>query len=146
MPKIGKLAKATRAQGAIRAIRQKLSDERPLVLDGVKHDPDEAVAVLERHLAAMARVRELTIERMKAVADERKLDRVAKRIADGVARALKTRLGPRSPALVEFEVKPEKVPYVSSQVKARAVERRRETRKLRGTMGRKQRARIKRGE
>jgi len=145
MPKIGKLAKANRAQGAIHAIREKLSSERPLVLDGVEYEPDVAVSILEQHLAAIARVRELTIERAKAVAAERKLDVAAKSIAVGVGHVLKAKLGAHNPALRAYAVEPEKVPHVTVQTKLRAVERRMATRKLRGTMGRKQRARIKGG-
>ncbi len=56
---------------------------------------------------------------------------------------LRSHYGKKSARLRLFGLMPSTGPEIPVEVKARAVERRLETRRLRGTLGKKQRSRIK---
>ncbi len=56
--------------------------------------------------------------------------------------ALKALFGPRNPVLADFGLKPKKNPVRTTETKAKALAKLRETRDVRGTLGRKERLKV----
>lgn len=140
MPKIGKKDKVLRDEGNIVALLEELASEEIIILEEKSYTRDELLSIFKEHLEVLAEIRRLTIARDIAIALERKLEPRVKRISFHLGEKVKSRIGRRNPLLKKYGFEPEKKPHVPVEAKARAVVRRLETRKLRGTMGRKQRA------
>ncbi len=104
---------------------------------------DEVARRVREHLDAMDAVRATEIAAKVAVQRERKLETALKLLLPNVRLYLDSRFGRSAPVLEEFGLKPFRPGKPSMKTLARAVEKRRETRKLRGTMGKKQRRAIK---
>jgi hypothetical protein len=145
VPKLAKRTKVDRDQGVIQGLRAQLTQGEPLVINGVTYTVDELAAFFEEHLVAMARVQELTIARSVAVAQERALEARLAPIYVGVKGLAASMYGKTSPGMQVFGIKPDKKPTMTVQTKQRANEKRQQTRKALGIMGKKQRARLKRG-
>ena len=145
MPKRAKSTKMARDQGVLQGLRTYLAQFETVVFNGATYRVDQLAALFEEHLAAMARVQELTIERSVAVARERALEARLAPIYAGVKGLVGSMLGKRSPGLRAFGIAPDKKPTMTIETKKRANEKRQETRKRLGILGKKQRARLKRG-
>jgi len=89
---------------------------------------DETRALFRAYLDAVRATRTAYGAFLAAVAAERRALGPLRRVASAMRRALRTRKGPRSPALVAYDVKPAKVPYKSAATKAAAAEKARATR------------------
>jgi len=145
MPKLAKSTKAARDTGVIRGIRQHFATGKDIIIHQVRYTADSLAALFEEHLRAMARVDALTIERGLAVAEERRLEAELAPVYAGVKAAAESLLGIRSPRLRELGIEPDKKPRMTAETKKRANEKRQATRKRRGIMGKRQRAKLKRG-
>jgi hypothetical protein len=107
-------------------------------------DEDGLAAPFEAHLRAMDEVDRREKAWREAVAEEQKLEKRIQRHALHLAEIARARFGADGAKLRDFGLEPRKPPRISVQTKAAAVEKRRETRKRRGTMGRRQRTKVKR--
>lgn len=107
--------------------------------------PATVAALYRKHLGALRRVRELEAAWKAALLVERTLEAELKRTHAQVQRYLLAFFGDDVVALKAFDLKPRTAPVVSVETKARAVEKRRATRRLRGTMGKRQRRKVKAG-
>jgi hypothetical protein len=106
-------------------------------------DPEDVVAMYRAHLAALLRANEKEAEWRAALAVERRLEANLKPKHLQMQRYLEGVFGPESLELANFDLKPRKEPYVPVETKLRAVEKRRETRRQRKTMGKRQRRKVK---
>lgn len=125
----------------------KVFDDFPDVLDigfaRGKRSRDELEAPLRRYLAAVEQTRKASVAHRARVAEERRAHKEAHPIALRLRQWLRARLNDDSAELVAYGVKPTRPTKKTVAVKVRAIEKSRETRKLRRTMGKKQRKAIK---
>jgi hypothetical protein len=142
MPKHAKQTKRSRDEAMVEGLPGLDSVARGLFPRNLG-SVEAVVARYEEHLAAMADVRAKEIEWRLAVERERALEAELQELHGRMTLFLRALFGSRSTKLQHFGVVPMKTPHTPTEVKARAVERRLETRRLRGTMGKKQRKRIK---
>jgi hypothetical protein len=143
MPKHAKHTKASRDEGMLRGLHE-LGPKLLYIRGGPGLDTVDAIVARYRaHLAAMAEVAEKEIAWRLAVERERALEVEILAIHARVVLGLRAQFGSRSAQLRRFGLRPARVPKISAETKRRAVERRLETRRLRGTLGKKQRKRIK---
>jgi hypothetical protein len=98
---------------------------------------------LRSYVAGVERTRRASIAHRTCVAEERAALAAAHPIVLRIRLFLRTRLGPKSPLLQTYGVQPLRPGKKTVEVKLQAIEKARETRKLRKTMGRKQRRAIK---
>jgi hypothetical protein len=141
--RLGKGERAELVQGVRAAVRshfKKLAKNGALVLTGVSYTEDSLVARLAEYLDTAARIRELRIALAVAVEREETLWLALLRPLGAWKALAGAAVGATSPRMRELGVRPDKQPHVSVMTKKRANEQRQETRKLRGVMGRKQRA------
>lgn len=143
VPKIGKHVKVKRDEGVIAGVRKHFRGDEEITLEQETYTFDEIVAIFEEHLAMLGAIDFHARERSIAIAEEAKLEPKVRALALALKTHMSSRMGKESPRLREFAFKPAKKPHVPVETKLRAIEKRAETRKLRHTMGKKQRRRIK---
>lgn len=144
VPRHSKDTKIRRDRGMIRGLRacaKRLG--RVSMGKGATVDPEEVVAMYQEHLAALLRANEKEAEWKAALAVERRIEAALKPQHLQMQRYLEGVFGPDSPELRAFDLKPRKTPVVRIETKRRAVEKRRETRRMRKTMGKRQRRKLK---
>lgn len=142
MPNRTKAEKTKRDTGMIAGLRKYFAGSTL----GIRHKNytvEEVVALFQQHLDALARVHALTIERSTAVRREEELEKKIVALTNAVKGLAKARVGESDPRLREFGVEPDKKPYMSAETKRRANEKRQETRRERGVMGKRQRKKLK---
>jgi hypothetical protein len=105
--------------------------------------PAAVAALYRKHLEALRRADELEAAWKTALLVERRLEAELKPTHAQVQRYVLAFFDDDVAALKLFDMKPRKQPVVSVETKQRAVEKRRETRRLRGTMGKRQRKKAK---
>jgi hypothetical protein len=128
--------------GLLRAVDE-FPDVTTLAFRAGKRTRAQLQAPLRAYLDATERTREAAVAHQACVAAERRALAQAHPLALRLRNWLRARLDPDSPDLQRYGVKPVKTGKKTVAVKVQAAEKSRETRKLRGTMGRKQRSRIK---
>ncbi len=106
--------------------------------------PDAVAARFQAHLDAMQAVAAREIAWRAAIQSEQQMEIEIKQLLERAKFYLRSRFGASSGALREFGLKPQAKAKVSAETALRAVEKRRETRRLRRTMGKKQRQRMPR--
>jgi hypothetical protein len=143
VPKRTKAEKVKRDKGIIRGVREHFSKRKRIELREKVYTPDELIAVYQEHLEALARIHSLTIERGIAIQREAELEAQIVRLTQGVRSIAEAAFGESGTELLAFGLKPKKKPYVSTATKRAAIERRKETRALRRTMGRRQKKKLK---
>ena len=143
MPEHAKHTKYDRDTGMISGMRKQASKLSELNVGRGLTTVDAVIARYQAHLDAMADVSQKEIAWRLAVERERGLEAEIKALHPRVQSLLRSTYGDRSGELRQFGLKPGKKAQVAVAVKASAVEKRRETRKARRTMGKKQRKQIK---
>lgn len=146
MPRHAKDTKVTRDKGMIKGLRayaKRLG--RVSRGKGPNVDPAEVIAMYQEHLDALLRANEKEMEWKAALLVERRLETALKPEHLQMQRYLEGVFGPDSLELRRFGLKPRKTPVVPIATKKRAAEKRRETRRLRKTMGKRQRRKLRRG-
>ena len=143
MPRHAKHTKYERDENMIRGLRSHAAKLIAFDLGTGFKSPDAVAAKYQAHLDAMSDVTEKEIAWKLAVERERVLEAEIKNLHPRVQDYLRSHFGAGASALRRFGLKPAKEPTVPVKTKLRAIEKRRETRRLRGTMGKKQRRRIK---
>lgn len=145
MPKHAKATKRARDEGMINGILAHLSGENSIMFGGVKYTPDELATVYRRHLEKMDYVDKCEARWRDALQEESALETEIKRFTESLKIFVRARFGESPKELAAFRMNPRRVPAISAEKKLAAVEKRRATRKLRRTMGKKQRLKIKGG-
>jgi hypothetical protein len=135
--------KVARDEGMIAGIGKKLREGDEIVVLGVRYTPQTLAAEYQRHLEQMQDVTQREIAWHTAVYQENALETRLRDLTEHVRLYLVGRFGPSSPVLRAFGLKPRKKAVTSVATKKLAIEKRLETRRLRRTMGKKQRKRIK---
>jgi len=118
-------------------------DVEDIQFENKKLTRGKMVQTLRSYLAAVQRTRQASIAHRTRVAEERAALAAAHPIVLRIRLFLRTRVGPKSPLLRSYGVQPLREGKKTVDVKLQAIEKARETRKLRKTMGRKQRRAIK---
>jgi hypothetical protein len=147
VPKLDKATKEKRDRAVIDGMREhaaRYAHMGPVIVDGVPYTAEMFVKPFTEHLRAMQRVRELTIALATAVARERQLEAVVKKLFPRWTSFAAASVSAHSQRMREFFIEPHRKPTMSAETKAQAVAKRRETRKRLGTMGKKQRHSAKR--
>jgi hypothetical protein len=127
----------------IKGLQAAFGAKAPFTLAGRAYKRDDIVQILQSLLDAIEAVR-IAEAQLKGARTVRA--NVAKRVQPierALERFLRAVYGADSAKLLTFGVKPERPRKVTIQTKADAVEKGRATRKARGTMGKKQRLKIK---
>jgi len=143
MPRHARSTKNQRDTMMIAGIRKHLAGEAQIIISDRTFTPVSLVAFFEEHIEAMRAVASLEMQRSIAIDHEARLEKNIMAIFDSIDRFLRSRFGSSAAVLREFGLKPRKARKVRMETLARAVEKSRQTRKLRRTMGRRQRAKIK---
>jgi len=143
MPRHAKATKIARDEGMIAGITKTFPEDEKFIIRGVWHTPQTLAAEYRQHLELLREVTTREVEWRTAVDQERKLEASLKGLHEYVKMYLAGRFGPSSPALRAFGLKPQKKAVTSVETKTLAIMKRLETRKLRKTMGKKQRKKIK---
>ncbi|HEV3194290.1 MAG TPA: hypothetical protein VGY54_27500 [Polyangiaceae bacterium] len=118
-------------------------DVEDLPFEDKKLPRGKMVQIFRSYLAAVQRTHHALIAHQTCVAEERAALAAAHPIVLRIRLFLRTRVGPKSPLLQNYGVQPLREGKKTVDVKLRAIEKAQETRKLRRTMGRKQRRAIK---
>jgi hypothetical protein len=142
--KLAKSTKVARNLGALKGIRKHFTRRKSVVLWGVTYTVEALAAVFEDHLAAMARVEELTLQRAAAVAHERQLEARLRPVHAAIKDLAESELGIHSIRMNDYGIKPDRKPHMTAETKKRANEKRQATRAQRGIIGKRRRARMKR--
>jgi hypothetical protein len=143
VPKHAKSTKRGRNEAMMSGIRKYLSSLATIKIDGVTYTPAELVAVYQRHLDKLKEVAEKEAAWRAAVQDENALEQDIQKLTVKLNLYVGATFGPSAAKLLEFGIRPRGKPITSAETKRHAVEARRRTRKLRWTMGPKQRKKIK---
>jgi hypothetical protein len=93
----------------------------------------------------MQRVNELTLQRAQAVEHERQLEAQLLPLTALLRRLVQSRVGKSSADMRTFGLEPHRKPRMTAETKRRANEKRQATREALGLMGKRRRARLKRG-
>jgi hypothetical protein len=145
LPKISKGTKAARDRAVIAGIRKhrQAFDEHGVGPHHLK--ADDLVARFEEHLQALADIDRYDGLKSEAILREAKLEKEMLELWMLISCLAQGRFGASSTKMSDFAKKPRKEPEVSVATKALAVAKRRETRRVRRTMGKRQRKNIKGG-
>ena len=142
MPKHAKHTKSDRDRGMITGLRMFKSKLSDLNIDDRFTSPEAVIAKYQEHLDAMRDATEKEIAWRTALERERTLEREIQTLNPRVQSFLRAVFGERNRgALARFGMRAFKVPTITAETKAAAAAKRLETRRLRRTMGRRQRKR-----
>jgi hypothetical protein len=144
VPRHAKSTKIRRDSSMIAGLQRRSADLPTIATVPVLVSVDAVVARLQAHLDALASVKARWIAWRLAVVAERRLEAETREIFGRLKPFLVAVYGADSAKLREFGLEPIKEPKISVETKRAAVEKRNATRKLRGTMGKKQKRAIKR--
>jgi lipase chaperone LimK len=139
MPRHAKATKRARDAGMIAGFRKYGAKLVGFNLGPGFESVASVVARFQAHLEAMEAVHAAEIAWKLAVQDEARLEAEVKELAARAASYLSGTFGPSASQLRQFGLKPRAKTRISVEAKASAVEKRRETRKARKTMGPKER-------
>jgi hypothetical protein len=104
---------------------------------------DELIALFQEHLDALTEVAEREAAWRAAIARETRLEKGIKALMAQIKPLIEGSMGIDSSALRDFGLKPYARRKPTTATMKAAIEQRRATRKLRGTMGKRQRKRMK---
>jgi hypothetical protein len=141
MPRHAKATKLARDTQMIRGLRKHLAGE-VLVLRGERMSTTQIVRELERHLHTMHESERTRVVWRAAVALEATLEKRVKALMPKLDLSIRMMFGERA-ILRDFGLKLRTRRRPSAETMRLAVEKRRATRAARGTMGKRQKAKIK---
>ncbi len=139
MPRLSTATKTKRDTGILKGLPVLLEGTGRADIPGGPFTIDALRAMIDRHLRAMAKVRDLTIARRMAVQEERATEAALKPVLDSLKGMAQGRVGKYSIRLREFGFEPEKKPVMSAATKVVANVKRQATRKERGIVAKKRR-------
>lgn len=145
MPKRGKLNKQSRDRAMIAGVRKHRAVFDQIKVGPERWDADDVIAIFDRHSKSIDEIAHLDAMRTEAIAREKDLERALSLAWRMIVSLLRGHFGPASQTLRDFGIKPQRKKRLSVAEKAVAVAKRKATRKLRGTMGPKQRRKKERG-
>jgi len=124
-------------------IRKVLKNRGVIKINGIEYTPDQLLAVYQRHLDKLTEVGEREAAWRESVQEENAMEQDIKALTATLRLYLGATFGDSAAKLLEFGIRPRAKPRASAQTKMVAAEKLRATRKLRWTMGPKQRKKIK---
>ncbi|HTQ44081.1 MAG TPA: hypothetical protein VMI75_15085 [Polyangiaceae bacterium] len=143
MPKRGKLEKRERNRSMIRGIRKHRAVFAKVPVGPERLDADGLIARFEEHTQVVEEIDDYESKKRDAVARERRMEPGIRQLRELVLHAIRAFYGAETIETESFGVKAKRPPRLPIATKAAAVAKRKATRKARGTMGPKQRKRIK---
>jgi len=141
VPRLSTATKTKRDTGILNALPVLLEGTGRADIPGGPFTIDVLRAMIEKHLRAMAKVRDLTIARRMAVQEERAVEAALKPVLDNLKGMAQARVGKYSIRLRALGFEPEKKPTMSAATKVLANVKRQATRKERGIVSKKRRGR-----
>jgi hypothetical protein len=143
MPKRGKLDKRTRNRDLIAGIRKhrKVFDQATIGPDRL--NADALIARFEAHSNLIDEIDSYESMKRDAIARERQMEPGIRDLRQLVLNGIRAFYGAEAGEVMDFGAKRKRPPRIRIATKAAAVAKRKATRKARGTMGPKQRKRIK---
>ena len=142
MPKRGKRNKQARDLAVIAGVKKHRAFFEETPITPAKLGADDLIALFQAHYDAIADIAKYDALRRRAVALERKLERGLSQPWRSIKLMMKVRYGDETTLVLDFGMKPHRKPVISAATKAAAVEKRRATRKRKGTMGSRQRKKL----
>ncbi len=139
MPRLSTATKTKRDTGILNGLPVLLGGSGRADIPGGPFTIDALRAMIDKHLRAMAKVRDLTIARRMAVHEERAVEAALKPVLDSLKGMAQGRVGKYSARLREMGFEPEKKPVMSAATKVVANVKRQATRKERGIVSKKRR-------
>jgi hypothetical protein len=144
MPRISQVTKRFRAASVISGIKKRLPRTETYMLDGKSFTHEDLVALFQAQLDALDAIRSARAVLAAAVAKERSVARSVATNLPGFQQAMGSRFGFKADVFADFGWQlPKKPGPKTIASKIAGAERVKATRKARGTMGRKQRSKIR---
>lgn len=141
VPRLSTATKTKRDTGIVAGLPALLAPSGRADIRGGPFAIDALRAMFEKHLRAMAKVRELTIARRQAVQEERAVEASLRPVIASLKLLAHGRAGKYGARLRALGFEPEKKPTMSVATKVAANVKRQATRKERGIVGKKRRGR-----
>jgi hypothetical protein len=141
VPRLSTATKTTRDTGIVKGLPALLRVTGRADIPGGPFTIDALRAMFEKHLRAMAKVRELTLARRQAVQEERAMERALAPVIASLKLLAHGRAGKYSAGLRALGFEPEKKPVMSTMTKLLANVKRQATRKERGIVSKKRKGR-----
>jgi hypothetical protein len=143
VPKRGKLDKRSRNSAMIKGIRKHRAIFDQVTVGPERLKADALIARFHGHTQVIDDIDDLDSRKTEAVVKERKMEPEIRELRELVLNAIRAYFGVDTLETESFDVKAKRPPRLPIATKAAAVAKRKATRKARGTMGPKQRKRIK---
>ena len=146
MPKMSKAMRAVRAMGIIAGIEKRFGRRNILALGGRQYTPGELAAVFQSQIDAVDQVDAAHAAVVNAVAREREIARTVRNLTRLLRFWIGAEFGSDAEAWADFGLTAPKKPGPKTvEAKLAGAERARATRKMRHTMGKRQRKKAERG-
>jgi hypothetical protein len=144
MPKISEVTKRTQARSTIQALSKRFSQDATVRVDGKTYVIRDLTAAFQGHLDVLDQLVTLRAQLAAKVAEERALAAKAQTLRARLLGFVRAEYGISPSAFADFAYPmPKKRGPKTAAAKALGAERLRATRKARGTMGKRQRSKIK---
>lgn len=141
MPRLSTATKTERNTGILAGLPVLLGGSKRADIPGGPFPLEALRAMFEKHLRAMAKVRDLTIARRQAVQEERAMEAALQPVIASLKLLAHGRAGKHSAKLRAMGFEPEKKPVMSAATKLAANVKRQATRKERGIVGKRRKRR-----
>ncbi len=146
MPQESKADKYRRDRMMAAGIRKEAATLPTIHALGDTYAPLDVARALDEHVSAMQEVDRLTAQLKDAIQNERRLEKKARVVHERMKANVQARYGPNLVALSRFGLVPRKKPGPKTPLaKMESAEKNRRTRAAMKTMGKRQKAKAKRG-
>jgi len=138
--------RSTRYLGLARGVKKRWMARGAVVVDGKSYTPREILDELQALLDASAATLQAYAVWREQVAKQRVLEAAGRSLVQGLGDAVRTEYGPSATALEDFGLEPaKKTGPKTLQAKVLSAVKGKATRVRRGTMGKRQRKKVKAG-
>jgi hypothetical protein len=141
VPRLSTATKTMRDTGILKGLPALLGRSGRADIPGGPFPIEAVHAMFEKHLRAMAKVRDLTIARRQAVQEERAVEAALRPVIASLKLLAHGKAGQYSAKLRTMGFEPEKKPVMSTATKLAANVKRQATRKERGIVSKKRKGR-----
>ena len=146
MPKLSQETKRAAAIRVVRGLRKHFARDKTYSLDGKTYSQADLIDAFQSHVAAMDAVNARRAELAAAVAEERAAGGRVRALQKSLKLVVGVNFGRSAVVYADFGWELPKAPGPKTvEAKLQGAARVRETRRLRGTLGRRQRKKIKGG-
>jgi hypothetical protein len=141
VPRLSTATKTKRDTGILNGLPVLLEGTGRADIPGGPFTIDVLRAMIDKHLRAMAKVRDLTIARRVAVQEERAVEAALQPVLANLKAMAQARVGKYSIRLRDLGFEPDRKPVMSAATKVVANAKRQATRKERGIVGKRRKGR-----